>query len=138
MMHQSVKDIQHSIKINNPIEQVWENISTARSLSKWFMPNDLVAQTGCVFHIQSPFGPSPCTVLNVQPERELSFSWDEDGWIVTFSLTPLNDLTLFTVTHSGWKNADDLVPKANQPQGRVRNFMDQGWDGMLQKLKATF
>lgn len=118
--------------------QVWNHISTARSLSEWFMPNDLIAQPGYVFNLQSPFGTSLCTVLNVQPEKELSFSWDADGWIVTFSLSSFNDLTVFTVTHAGWKNADNIVPKTNQPQGRVRNFMSQGWYGMLQQLKETF
>lgn len=137
-MNQPLEDIKHSISIDASMAQVWNHISTARSLSEWFMPNDLVAQLGYVFHLQSPFGPSPCTVLNVQPEKELSFSWDADGWIVTFSLSSFNDLTVFTVTHGGWKNADDLLPKANQPQSIIRSFMSQGWAGMLQKLKATF
>jgi len=110
----------------------------ARSLSEWFIPNDLIPQPGYVFYLQSPFGLSPCTVLNVQLEKELSFSWDEDGWIVTFSISSFNDLTVFTVTHRGWKNANDLVPKTNQPQIHVRSFMSQGWYGMLQQLKETF
>lgn len=137
-MNQAVEDINHSFSIEAPIEEVWQRISTARSLSQWFMPNDLIARSGYPFHLQSPFGPAPCTVLSVLPEKELSFRWDEDGWIVTFSLRTINDLTIFTVNHSGWKNADDLVPKVNQPQGHVRNFMSQGWNGMLQKLKETF
>ncbi|KOP31542.1 hypothetical protein ADM98_01550 [Exiguobacterium sp. BMC-KP] len=137
-MNQAVEDINHSVSIEAPIEEVWDRISTARSLSQWFMPNDLIARPGYQFHLQSPFGPSPCTVLSVLPEKELSFRWDEDGWIVTFSLSTMNDETLFAVNHGGWKNADDLVLKANQPQDQVRNFMSQGWYGMLQKLKKTF
>jgi uncharacterized protein YndB with AHSA1/START domain len=137
-MNRSVEDIKHSISIDASMTEVWNHISTARSLSEWFMQNNLVAQPGYMFHLQSPFGPSPCTVLSVQPEKELSFSWDTDGWIVTFSLSSFNGLTVFTVTHGGWKNADDLVSKANQPQSNVRNFMSQGWAGMLQKLKAMF
>ena len=57
---------------------------------------------------------------------------------MTFSLSTMNEETLFTVNHGGWKNADDLVPKVNQSQDQVRNFMSQGWYGMLQKLKKTF
>ena len=78
-MNQPIEDIKHSISIDASMAQVWNHISTARSLSEWFMPNDLVAQLGYVFHLQSLFGPSPCTGLNVQPEKELPFSWDADG-----------------------------------------------------------
>lgn len=103
-----------------------ESSPTARSLSKRFMPNDLIASPKYQFHLQSPFGSSPCIVLNILPEKELPFRWDEDRLVVTFSLSKINGFTLFTVDHIGWKNADDLVPKINQSQSHVRNFMSQG------------
>ncbi|MDW2886463.1 hypothetical protein [Exiguobacterium artemiae] len=53
-------------------------------------------------------------------------------------MSKFKGFTLFTVHHSGWKNADDLVSKTNQPQDYVSNFIPQGWYGMLQKLKETF
>lgn len=50
-MNQAVEDINHSVTIEAPIEEVWERISTTRSLSQWFMPNDLIARPGYQFHL---------------------------------------------------------------------------------------
>lgn len=69
MMNQAVEDINHSISIEAFIEEVWDRVLTIRSLSKWFMPNDLIVSPGYQFHLQSPFGLSPCMVLSVLPEK---------------------------------------------------------------------
>ena len=59
MMNQAVEDINHLVSIEAFIEEVWDCVSTARSLSKWFMPNYPIASPGYQFYLQSPFGPSP-------------------------------------------------------------------------------
>ena len=53
------------------------------------MPNDFVLEVGHEFHVQSPFGPSPCKVLEIDEPNHLSFSWDTDGWVVSFNLKRL-------------------------------------------------
>lgn len=68
-MNQAVTDINHLISIEVFIEEVWDRVSTTRSRSKWFMPNDLIASPGYQFHLQSSFGLSPCMVLSVLPEK---------------------------------------------------------------------
>ena len=65
------------------------------------MPNDFVLEVGHEFHVQSPFGPSPCKVLEIDEPNHLSFSWDTDGWIVSFNLKDLGDnKTEFTLIHA--------------------------------------
>ena len=49
---------------------MWNVVSTAEGIASWFMPNDFVLEVGHEFHIQSPFGPSPCKVLEIdEPNR---------------------------------------------------------------------
>ena len=81
------------------------------------------------FHVQSPFGPSPCKVLEIDAPNRLTFSWDTDGWFVTFILKDLGDKTEFTLIHGGWKEADAIVPKAGEKASIIREKMNQGWAG---------
>ncbi|WP_102347661.1 SRPBCC family protein [Bacillus sp. Marseille-P3661] len=130
----TVQDIKHSIIIETSIQKVWNTTSTSEGITSWFMPNNLEPTVGHEFHLQSPFGPSPCKVLEVDAPHKLSFSWDTDGWVVSFILKELDDKTEFTLIHGGWKD-DEIVPKAGEKSSVIRERMNQGWAGIIQKLK---
>lgn len=131
----TIPDIKHTVLFEAPIQKVWEKVSTAGGISSWFMQNDFEARVGHEFHIQSPFGPSPCKVLEVDPPNRLSFSWDTDGWVVEFILKDLGDKTEFTLIHGGWKQAEEVVPKAGRSAAEIRETMNHGWTGILASLK---
>lgn len=131
------KDIQKTVQIDASIQKVWEFASTASGIEAWFMPNDFEAKEGHEFHLQSPFGPSPCKVLEVHEPHKLSFSWDTDGWIVTFELKEVEEGTEFTIIHSGWKEADAIIGKANEKAAIIRDRMDGGWNGIVARLKKV-
>lgn len=76
---EDIKDIEQTVVINAPIQKVWNHVSTSDGISEWFMPNDFKAIVGHEFHIQSPFGPSPCKVLQIEEPHLISFAWDTDG-----------------------------------------------------------
>ncbi len=95
------------------------------------MPNDFEPVVGHEFHIQSPFGPSPCKVLEIDEPNKLSFSWDTDGWVVTFLLKDLGDRTEFTVVHAGWKESDETISKAGEKASIIRDRMNNGWSGLV-------
>mgnify|MGYP001291718777 CR=1 FL=1 len=132
-MAQNVQDIEKTVTLNAPIQKVWETVSTAEGISAWFMPNDFKAEEGHEFHIQSPFGPSPCKVLEVEAPNRLSFAWDTDGWVVTFILKEVGDQTEFTLIHGGWNQDDATVPKAGRSAAEVRETMNGGWEGIVKK-----
>lgn len=134
-MENTLQDIQQSVIINAPIEKVWDKVSSAEGISTWFMPNDFKPEIGYEFHIQSPFGPSPCKVTEFAPPHRLSFTWDTDGWILTFILKDLGEQTEFTVVHGGWKQADEVIGKAGEKAGVIRENMNKGWMGIVQKLR---
>lgn len=126
-----LQDIKKTVVLEVSIQKVWNTVSTSEGIALWFMPNDFEPKVGHKFHIQSPFGPSPCEVIEVDEPNKISFSWDTDGWIVTFLLKALDDKTEFTLIHSGWKSPDTVLPKANEKSSVVRDRMDNGWDGIV-------
>ncbi|MBN8202917.1 MULTISPECIES: SRPBCC family protein [Bacillaceae] len=131
---ETLQDIKQTVILNAPIEKVWKTVSTSEGIEAWFMPNDFKAELGYEFHIQSPFGPSPCKVTELDEPNRLSFKWDTDGWFVSFLLKDLGGKTEFTLIHGGWKQADELVEKAQAESAVIRERMSQGWTGILAKL----
>ncbi|MDM5231425.1 SRPBCC family protein [Lysinibacillus pakistanensis] len=137
-MTEKLDNIVKVIKLNAPIEKVWESVTDAEKIATWLMPNDFKPIEGHPFTIQSPFGPSPCKVEQVNAPNFVRFAWDTDGWFVTFELKELGEQTEFTLTHGGWKEASHIIPKANIPAEAVRKTMDGGWTMIVtQKLKET-
>ncbi|MGG0188473.1 SRPBCC family protein [Bacillus rhizoplanae] len=134
----TLQDIKQTIVLEAPIQKVWDTVSTAEGIALWFMPNDFQPEVGYEFHIQSPFGPSPCKVLEIDAPHHLSFAWDTDGWIVSFILKDLGDKTEFTLIHGGWKDPDFILPKANEKSAIIRERMAYGWMGIVnEKLKKV-
>lgn len=131
---QTLPDIKQTVVLDAPIQKVWETVSTAEGISSWFMPNNFKPEEGYEFHIQSPFGPSPCKVTEVDPPNRISFDWDEDGWFVSFILKDLDGKTEFTLIHGGWKEPDAIIPKAQAPASVIRDTMNNGWIGLMEKL----
>ncbi|MCM3669221.1 SRPBCC domain-containing protein [Mesobacillus maritimus] len=133
----TVAKIEQTITINAAIQKVWEVVSTAEGIEAWFMPNNFEPKLGFEFELQSPFGPSPCKVLELDAPHLLSFSWDTEGWKVSFKLKELDGKTEFTLIHDGWKHPDEIVGKAGETSSVIRERMNQGWSGIVQKLKKV-
>jgi uncharacterized protein YndB with AHSA1/START domain len=98
------------------------------------MPNDFKPEMGYEFHLEAgPFGRSPCKVTEIDPPNRLTFHWGEQ-WSVTFELAEQGDKTEFTLVHSGW----DLnkVTEFGEAHTIVRDRMNNGWTGIVQKLGA--
>ncbi|MDQ0860952.1 SRPBCC domain-containing protein [Bacillus sp. V2I10] len=135
MMNQTnLQDITQTVVYNAPIEKVWNAVSTSEGIAAWFMPNDFQPEVGHEFHLQSPFGPSPCKVIQLEPPHRLSFTWDTDGWIVSFLLKEMEGKTEFTLIHGGWKQPDTILPKANEKASVIRDRMNHGWIKIIERL----
>lgn len=133
----TVQDIKHTVIFSAPIQKVWDTVSTSEGIASWFMPNDFQPKLGHEFHLQSPFGPSPCKVVELDAPNRISFTWDTDGWIVSFILKELDDKTEFTIIHGGWKQPDAIVPKANEDNSVIRDRMNHGWAGLIENLRKV-
>jgi uncharacterized protein YndB with AHSA1/START domain len=135
-LQNTLQDIKQTVVINAPIQKVWDQVSTSEGIAAWLMPNDFKPEVGYEFHIQSPFGPSPCKVTEINPPNSLAFTWDTDGWFLSFNLKDLGDKTEFTLIHGGWKPADEIVGKAGEKASVIRDRMSQGWTGIVEKLRV--
>lgn len=128
----ALPDIRQQVLLHAPVSKVWEIVSTAQGMGRWFMPSNMEATEGHEFILEAgPFGQSPCKVIEVKPEHKLSFRWGKD-WTLTFELSEQPEGTQFTLTHSGW-DADQLT-EFGQAHAIVRERMEQGWVGIVQKL----
>ncbi|YCA45175.1 SRPBCC domain-containing protein [Bacillus sp. JZ8] len=136
-MENTIQDIKQTVVIEAPIQKVWEQVSTADGIAAWFMPNDFLAEVGHEFHLQSPFGPSPCKVTEIDPPNRLSFTWDTEGWFVSFTLKELGEKTEFTLIHGGWKQRDELMDKVNEKASVIHGRMSGGWIGIIENLCRT-
>ncbi|MGE1164840.1 SRPBCC family protein [Peribacillus simplex] len=134
----TLQDIKKTVILEAPIQKVWDTVSTAEGIASWFMPNDFQPKVGHEFHVQSPFGPSPCKVTELDAPHRLSFSWDTDGWFISFILKELDGKTEFTLIHGGWKEPETILPKPNEKSSVIRDRMDHGWEQIVHaKLKKV-
>lgn len=130
----ALPDIRHTLVLKAAIQKVWSAVATSEGMTAWFMPNNFQPIDGYEFEINAgPFGMSPCKVTEIDPPNRLSFRWGKD-WTLTFELTDLGGKTEFTVIHSGW--SADQVTEFNELHTIVRDRMDQGWAGLVNKLAA--
>lgn len=118
---------------NAPIKKVWDAVATRDGINSWFMPNDFTQELGSEFTIQSPFGPQPCKVTELEPPNKLSFSWGFAGWYVTFELKEVGEKTEFTLTHGGWGAPDEIIqgPGPTKTNLDIRNTMNGGWEALV-------
>ncbi|MGJ3194322.1 SRPBCC family protein [Peribacillus frigoritolerans] len=137
-MENTLQDIKKTIILEAPIQKVWDTVSTAEGIASWFMPNDFQPKVGHEFHVQSPFGPSPCKVTELDAPHRLSFSWDTDGWFISFLLKEVDGETEFTLIHGGWKEPDTILTKPNEKSSVIRDRMNHGWEQIVnQGLKKA-
>ncbi|MBN2980913.1 SRPBCC family protein [Cohnella algarum] len=130
----NIPDIRKTLVLNAPIEKVWEAVATADGIAAWFMPSDFKPELGYEFTLRAgPFGDSPCKVTELEPPALLAFTWGKD-WTLRFELKERDGKTEFTLIHSGWDA--EQVTEFNESHRVVRDRMDNGWSGIVEKLRA--
>jgi uncharacterized protein YndB with AHSA1/START domain len=105
----------------HPPERLWRAITQPHLIAEWLLPNDFVAEQGHRFTLQSPGAPGwsgriDCEVHEIEPGRQLSYSWDTGGGeeamprfesVVTLTLEPVAGGTRLRMEQTGFTNANN-------------------------------
>jgi uncharacterized protein YndB with AHSA1/START domain len=117
-----------------PVEIIWKAISDRDEMKNWYFDlKEFRAETGFEFSFYGGADDREylhlCKVIDVEPNKKLSYSWKYDGYTgeskVTFELFPEGDKTRLKLTHEGL----ETFPVANA-DFRKENFV-QGWTEII-------
>ena len=121
--------------IAHPPEKIWRALTEPHLIAEWLMKNDFRPDVGHRFNLTGEWGGVlDCEVLDIEPHRTLSYSWnfshDDAAFdlrsIVTFTLTPTAAGTHLRVEQSGFR------PGQKQAFGGAK----LGWQQFLEKLET--
>lgn len=123
-------------QIPYPAEKIWRALTQPHLMEEWLMKNDFKPDVGHRFSLRGDWGGVlDCEVLDIEPERTLSYTWNfahEDPAyslksVVTFTLTPTGTGTHLRVEQSGFR------PEQKQAFGGAH----AGWKEFLGKLEQV-
>ena len=83
-------------EISHPPEKIWRALTTRHLIEEWLMKNDFGLDLGHRFQLRGDWGHVDCEILDVDPGRSLSYTWnhahDDPAYRldskVTFTLEP--------------------------------------------------
>ena len=131
------KTINHTIYFSQAPEEVWEYLTRPELLELWLMKSDIQPIAGSQFQFWTK--PLPnfdfdgniyCMVLEVIPFQKLSYSWKGgpgDGRItldsvVVWTLIPKGNGTELQLSHSGFKEIENMFMYTVMSDGWLRNM----------------
>ncbi len=102
----TVQDETRSIRVDqflaHPPAAVWRALTDPAVLERWWASGDIAPEVGHRFQLDmGSWGMVPCTVLEVEPERRLVFSFN-DNWTLDWTLVAEGDGTRLILEHSGF------------------------------------
>ncbi len=122
--------------IAHPPEKLWRALTQPHLIEEWLMKNDFAPRVGHRFNLRGDWGGVlDCEVLVIEPEKELSYTWNfrhEDAAfnlesVVTFTLTPTAMGTRLRMEQTGFR------PDQKQAFGGAH----AGWKQSLDKLEQV-
>ena len=114
-------------EIPHPPEKIWRALTQPHLIEAWLMKNDFKPVVGHRFDFRADWGSVGCQVLEVEPNRALSYTWEAYGLesVVTWTLTPSDTGTHLRMEQSGFR------PDQQQAYQGARS----GWSRFLAALE---
>jgi uncharacterized protein YndB with AHSA1/START domain len=122
--------------IAHPPEKLWRALTQPHLIEEWLMKNDFAPTVGHRFNLRGDWGGVlDCEVLVVEPNKELSYTWnfkhDDASFnlesVVTFTLTPTGTGTRLRMEQVGFR------PDQRQAFGGAH----AGWKQFFEKLEQV-
>lgn len=115
-------------------EKVWRALTEKPLLAQWLMNNDFEPRAGRSFQFRAEPVPNwngviDCSVLIVEPQKQLSYTWSSMGLesVVLWTLTPADGGTRLRMEHSGF-------PSSMEHAYKGATYGWQNYIGKLEKL----
>ena len=93
-----------------PAEKIWRALTQPHLIEEWLMKNNFKPVVGHRFNLRRDPKPDvsvvvDCQVLEVEPNKTLSYTWAAYGLesVVTFTLTPTSTGTHLRMEQSGFR-----------------------------------
>jgi uncharacterized protein YndB with AHSA1/START domain len=88
-----------------PPEKIWRALTQPHLIEEWLMKNDFKPVADHRFYLRGDWGAVDCQVLEVAPNKSLSYTWAALGLesVVTWTLTPTSTGTHLRMEQSGFR-----------------------------------
>ncbi len=116
-------------EIAYPAEKIWRALTQPHLIEAWLMKNDFVPVADHRFSLRADWGAVECQVLEVEPNKTLSYTWAAYGLesVVTWTLTPKGTATHLRMEQSGFQPG----------QEQAYNGAKAGWKNFLSELEQV-
>jgi uncharacterized protein YndB with AHSA1/START domain len=91
--------------ISFPPEKIWRALTQPHLIEEWLMKNDFKPVVDHRFNLSADWGSVDCQVLEVEPNKTLSYTWAAMGLesVVTWTLTPTSGGTHLRMEQTGFR-----------------------------------
>jgi uncharacterized protein YndB with AHSA1/START domain len=88
-----------------PPEKIWRALTQPHLIEEWLMKSDFKPVIGHGFSFRADWGSVDCKVMEVEPNKTLSYTWDAYGLesVVTWTLTPNGTGTHLRMEQAGFR-----------------------------------
>ncbi len=112
-----------------PPEKIWRALTQPQLIEEWLMKNDFKPVVNQRFSLRADWGAVDCQILEVEPDKTLSYTWAAHGLesVVTWTLTPTRTGTRLRMEHSGFR----------PDQSQAYQGAQFGWPQFFAKLEQV-
>lgn len=112
-----------------PPEKIWRVLTQPHLIADWLMKNDFAPVVDRRFTLSGDWGSVDCQVLEIEPNRALSYTWNAMGLesVVAWTLTATANGTHLRMEQSGFR----------PDQQQAYQGAKYGWQQFFEKLEQT-
>jgi uncharacterized protein YndB with AHSA1/START domain len=95
----------------HPPAKLWRALTQPHLVAEWLMAGEVATTPGHRFSFGAEWGTVDCEVVEVEPERMLSYTWAGQGLesVVTWTLTPTAAGTHLRMEQTGFRPDQQLA-----------------------------